>query len=203
FPSSLRVGSLDEARERLRKGGMVEPYASQLLKIVAALLDADPDDGVSTDELMGCSGLSSEQVRKAMHDLEALGIASNDTPLTAFVHVGVERSSVSRLEKAMTLERAMIDKLRELAPELSRGERSLLHVRSLTQALLDDGIDSALPERLRRILKSLSKDGHGDESGRGSLALRSIDRETVHVTLLRSWSTLAKTAELRRKAAQA
>src|SRR5690606_18918689 len=63
FPSSLRVGSLDEARERLMKRGIVEPYAAQLLKIVAALLYADPDDGVSTDELMGCSGLSSEKVR--------------------------------------------------------------------------------------------------------------------------------------------
>src|SRR5690606_16705599 len=40
-------------------------------------------------------------------------------------------------------------------------------------------------------------------AGRGSLALRSIDRETVHVALQRSWSALAKTAQLRRKAAQA
>src|SRR5690606_29244267 len=108
----------------------------------------DPDDGVSTDELMGCTGLSSEGVRKALHDLEEVGVASNDTPLTAFVHAGVERSSTSRLEAAMTLESAMIEKLRERAPELSRGERATLHVRGLTQALLDDGVESALPERL-------------------------------------------------------
>ena len=203
FPSSLRVTSLDEARERLKKFNIVEPYTGQLLKIVTALFEADPDEGVSTDELMGCAGLSSEHVCKAMHDLEAIGIASNDTPLTSFVHAGVERSSVNRLEAAMALERAMIEKLQELAPELDRGESSVLHVRRLTQALLDDGVESALPERLQRILKSLSKDDHGENMGRGSLSLRSLNRDTIRVTLLRSWSALSKTADLRRKAAQA
>ena len=203
FPSSLRVTSLDEARERLKKFKIVEPYAGQLLKIVTALFEADPDEGVSTDELMGCAGLSSERVCKAMHDLEAIGVASNDTPLTAFVHAGVERSSANRLETAMALESAMIEKLQELTPELDCRESSVLHVRSLTQALSDDGVESALPERLRRILKSLSKDDHGEDTGRGSLSLRSLNRETIRVTLLRSWSALSKTAELRRKAAQA
>jgi len=103
----------------------------------------------------------------------------------------------------MALESAMIGKLQELAPELDRGESSVLHVRSLTQALIDDGYESALPERLRRILKSLSKDDHSEDVGRGSLSLRSLNRETIRVTLLRSWSVLSKTAELRRKAAQA
>ena len=203
FPSSLRVTSLDEASDRLKKNKIVEPYAGQLLKIVTALFEADPDEGISTDELMGRTGLSSQGVCKAMHTLEAIGVASNDTPLTAFVHAGVERSSINRLEAAMALETAMIGKLQELAPDLDCGESSVLHVRSLTQALLDDGIESALPERLRRILKSLSKDDHGEDTGRGSLSLRSLNRETIRVKLLRPWSALSKTAELRRKAAQA
>ena len=62
-----------------------------------ALIAADADEGVSTDELMGVSGLSPEKVRAALYDLERLGIASNDTALTAFVHAGVERSSKNRL----------------------------------------------------------------------------------------------------------
>ena len=45
---------------------------------------------VSTDELMGSCGLTAEGVRRALYDLERVGIASNDTVLTAFVHVGVE-----------------------------------------------------------------------------------------------------------------
>jgi hypothetical protein len=41
---------------------------------------------------MAATGLSSERVRYALHDLDRLGIARNDTALTAFVYYGVERS---------------------------------------------------------------------------------------------------------------
>jgi ATP-dependent DNA helicase RecQ len=56
FPSSLRVASLDEARERMRKRGIVEPYASQLLKIVEALLQADPDEASRPTTSWGARG---------------------------------------------------------------------------------------------------------------------------------------------------
>ena len=80
---------------------MVDAYRDQLLSLVDALIAADADEGISTDELMGVSGLSAEKVRAALYDLERLGIASNDTALTAFVHAGVERSSLKRFEEAV------------------------------------------------------------------------------------------------------
>ena len=91
-----------------------------------ALIEADADKGISTDELMGVSGLSAEKVRAALYDLERLGIASNDTALTAFVHVGVERSSQKRFEEAVALETALIEELQQSAPDLEKGEASLL-----------------------------------------------------------------------------
>lgn len=203
FPSSLRVASVEDARKTLVRRKVTEPAMSQLLSIVTALLQADPDEGVSTDELMGVAGLDAAGVRKALHDLEVLGLATNDTALTAFVHAGIERASVKRLESAIGLETAMIEKLQELAPDLEVDATSILHVRQLSQALRDDGLVEALPERLRRLLRSLAKDGLSQDGGKGSLALRALDRETIRVTLLRSWAALRKTAELRRKAAQA
>ena len=62
-----------------------------------------------------------EQVRSALYDLEKLGIASNDTALTAFVHAGVERSSKKRLD-AVELERALIERLRMAAPDMGKGD---------------------------------------------------------------------------------
>ena len=58
--------------------------------------------------------------RDALHALERLGIASNDTALTAFVHAGVERHSLRRFEEATALETAFVDLLRELAPDMVR-----------------------------------------------------------------------------------
>ena len=45
----------------------------------------DPDEGITTDELMRASGVNPEEVRRALHDLERLGIAGNDTAATPFV----------------------------------------------------------------------------------------------------------------------
>ena len=106
FPSSLRVRTAEEIRARLRRASITEAYRGQLERVAAALIDARPDEGLSTDELMGVSGLSPEGVRHALYDLERLGIASNDTALTAFVHTGVERSSRKRLDAATQLETA-------------------------------------------------------------------------------------------------
>ena len=132
---------------------------------------------------------------------QRLGIASNDTTLTAFVRAGVARSSRKRLEEADSLENALIEHLRGAAPDLGKGDSSLLHLRVASQALRDSGEVDPLPERLWRILRSISADGRGEGGGGGSLRVRRRDRETVQVTLQRDWSALEKTASLRREGA--
>ena len=202
FPSSLRIKSLEEARAKLTRHAMTDAYRRQLLAVTARLIDADPDDGISTDELLGVSGLRAEEVRSVLYDLERLGIASNETVLTAFVHTWVERSSQKRFEEAESLETALIDHLRQAAPDLGKGDTSLLHLRVAAQVLRDADIANPLPERLWRILRSLASDGRGEGGDAGSLAVRKRDAETVQVTLLRAWQTLEEMATRRRAAAK-
>jgi ATP-dependent DNA helicase RecQ len=202
FPSSLRVGSIEEAEKRLTATPMVADYRRQLCSIVKALISAEADEGVSTDELMGTTGLSAEKVRSALYDLERLGIASNDAALTAYVHVGVERSSKKRLEQAIELEKALLMRMREAAPDVGSGDSSVLHLRHATQQLKDVGLTYALPETLRRVIKSVSIDGRDDDSGLGAFRLRRLDAESVEVTLQRGWDEIESLAEGRRKAAK-
>ena len=202
FPSSLRVSSVEEARARLERKDITEYYRARLLTIAETLIDADPDEGISTDELIGISGLNPEGVRGALYDLERLGIASNDTALTAFVHAGVQRSSQKRLEEANNLEIALIEHLRSAAPDLGKGDASILHLRVAAQVLRDTGVVDPLPERLWRILRSISFDGRGEGGGGGSLRVRKRDAETVQVTIQREWSALEETASLRREGAR-
>ncbi|MBP9228809.1 MAG: RecQ family ATP-dependent DNA helicase [Azonexus sp.] len=201
FPSSLRISTLDEARKKLEKKDIAPEYRKSLLAIIAALIDAPADDGISTDELMVASGLSSDKLRAAFYDLESMGLASNDTALTAYVHVAVENSSKKRFEHAASLEAALISLLREQHPDLSRGEASVLHLRHANQTLKNSGHPTALPEKLRQLLSSLAADGRDDDEGRGSLKLRRIDAESVSVELQREWSALDATAKRRRAAA--
>ena len=202
FPSSLRVSSVEEAQKRLAGANISDAYSGQLLRIAEALIEAASDQGVTTDELMGVSGLSPEGVRGALHDLERIGIASNDTVLTAFVHAGVERHSLKRLEEAEELETALIAHMRERAPDMDKGESSSLHLRVAAQVLREEGLPDPLPERLLRIVRGIANDGRGEDGGAGSLAVRKRDAETVSVTLQREWGDLDETASIRREAAR-
>ena len=202
FPSSLRVNSIDEGRARLERTDISNAYRKQLLAIVAELIEADADAGISTDELMAASGLKPEEISKALYDLERLGIASNDTALTAFVHAGVERSSRRRFEEAAALEEALIAHMKMAAPDQMVGEAHSLHLRRAAQELKDAGHRHALPERLRRIVNSIAADGRGEGGGGGSLVVRGLDAETLQVTLRRNWRSLEKTAALRRQGAR-
>jgi ATP-dependent DNA helicase RecQ len=202
FPSSLRVTSLEEARKKLAARGLPNIYQNQLLAIVDALITVDADESITTDELMGIARLSPEKLRLAMADLEQLGISSNDTALTAYVHVGVERASKKRLEEVAQLEAALIAELRLNAPDLAVGEQSVLHLRIASQHLKDAGHSHAYPETLRRLLKSLAADGRDEANSTGSLGLKRIDNDSVRITLQRDWQALDKTAQLRRSAAE-
>ena len=201
FPSSLRVNSIEQARSKLDSAGITYAYRRQLLAISEALIEADADEGISTDELMAASGMTSDGVRAALYDLEGLGIASNDTVLTAFVHAGVERASRRRFKEAAALEQALIDLLRETGQDMQKGETSMLHLRRATQRLKDDGHKYALPELVRRIVRSIAADGRGEGGGGGSLGIRGRDGETMQVTLQRDWESLIRIAKLRRAAA--
>ena len=190
FPSSLQVNSVEEARARLARAPITDAYRDQLLRIAEALIWASADEGVSTDDLMAVSGLSPEGVRGALYDLERLGVASNDTALTAFVHAGVERSSSKRLEQAAELETALIAHMREQAWDQGKGDAASLHLRIASQVLRDQGLPDPsagtavahpLQHRLRRPRRgrrrrqpdraeARRRDGLGDRSnGNGTL----------------------------------
>jgi ATP-dependent DNA helicase RecQ len=199
FPSSLRVTSLEEVDKKLAE---VDPsYRRKLRQIAEMLLITDPTEGVATDELMGAAGLTSTAVARALHDLEQLGILSNDTVMTALVHVGVAHGSRQRLERASAMEVAIIDALREKAPDLEKGGKSILRVRMLSQQLKDAGFEEALPELVWRILSGLESDRGSEDGGLGSVRLRKLDADQIQLTLQRDWEPLARTAQLRRAAA--
>ncbi len=202
FPSSLRVNSIGQARDRIEERIESDSYRKALLRISERLINADPVKGITTDELMLVSKLCPERVRKALHDLESLGVASNDTALTAYVHHGVKHGSQQRLEAACAMERALIGELRELAPDLAEGGSAMLHLRSATQRLKDLGHANALPERVTRMLRGLAGDGRGEAGRKGSISLQRRGRDMARLTLNRSWAALDETADLRRAAAR-
>ena len=202
FPSSLQLTSLLDIDKRLLASRLQPDYRKKLLTIAAALVQADADDGISTDELMSTAGLGPRGIRKALHDLEQLGIARNDTALTAYVRSGVANSSNKRFEQADELENALIGYLQETAPDLNKGDMSELNLTIAAQVLRDSEVQDAPPDRIMRILRGISNDGRETDDPTGSIALRKLDPARVRVTMQRGWRALAETAKRRRTAAR-
>jgi ATP-dependent DNA helicase RecQ len=202
FPSALRVKSLEEADKKLATRINPAVDRKKYLNLLQILMTAPADEGITTDELMATAGFDADALRQALYLFDDLGISSNDTGMTAFVHVGVEQASKKRFETAATLEKAVIAALRVTAPEVIAGDGYPLNLRMLAQQLKDDGYAQALPQRLRQIIGGLAGDGRDQADGRGSITLkRAHDPETVHLTLNRQWSVLENIAERRRSAA--
>ena len=200
FPSSLQVSSVEEVRQRLQDKPIDGGYRGRLTSIAETLINANADEGISTDMLMVASGLSSEGVRGALFDLERFGIASNDTALTAFVHVGVRHPSRSRLTEAIEVERQLIEWMQEAVPGLDVGDTAPLNLRVAAQQLKDAGHSHVRPEHVTRTIQGIARDGRGDAGG-GSLTLRKHDADSIRVTLEREWSSLVGMAERRRNGA--
>jgi ATP-dependent DNA helicase RecQ len=202
FPACLKVRSFEEAEAILNTADLSAGQRRALGAIVRALLSTDGERGVTTDELCGVSKLSGAALRGALIDLERLGIASNDTAITIFIHAGVERSSRRRLEQSAAAEIALIGALREEAPDLEINERTELNLRLMSQTLRDRGCASIRPDMVERLLRAIARDGRDEAEGVGSLAVRRIGKERLSLRLQRGWQALARTAELRRMGAQ-
>lgn len=199
FPSSLRIKSLAEAERKL--AGFTPAHIKKCLALLQIMLAAPADEGLTTDELMAATGFNADALRQVLYEFERRDIASNDTAITAYVHVGVERASKKRFEVACALEQAVIATLREKYPDLDVGERSPLYLRLLAQDLKDQG-HPALPQQVRQLIIGIAGDGRDDAGGRGNLTIRrSTDPDSMFIVLNRPWSKVAQIAERRRSAA--
>ena len=202
FPASLLVASVEQAKTILDRAEITEVRRRELLSIVQHIINAPPEEGISTDALSGTSGLSTGALRKALTDLEALGIATNDTNITIFIHVGVEDASLARFEAAARLETDLIALLREEAPDADDGEPTPFNLSATCQALREKGHRSVRPDIVEGLLRSIAQDGRDMDGGRGNLHLRKASRGSLFVRLQRSWSIVEQSAEIRRLGAE-
>jgi ATP-dependent DNA helicase RecQ len=146
FPSSLRIRSVDEASAILDRAQITGRRRKQLLDLVRHVMNAPIDAGVSTDDLTGACGLTGRDLQRAFADLETLGVASNDTAVTVYVHLGVEDASARRLDHAARMEADLIALMQETVPDAEGVEAQPLNLTETCQALRDKGHAQVRPD---------------------------------------------------------
>ena len=203
FPSSLLVRTMEEAEAIITgASGITEERRRQLRSIVRHLMNAPIDQGISTDELTGISGLTAGALNKALGDLEALRIARNDVAVTVFVHVGVKNPSRDRFALAAGLEADLIGLMREGAPDADAGVGLPLNLQVTSQTLRDRGHTGVRPDIVERLVRAMAQDGRDLDGGRGNVGLRKVSSNTLAVVLQRPWQALDEMAGRRRLAAE-
>jgi ATP-dependent DNA helicase RecQ len=202
FPSSFRIRSVDEAAAILDRAQITGTRRRQLLNLVRHVMNAAPDEGISTDDLTGACGLSGRELHRALADLETLGIASNDTAVTVYLHLAVEDSSSRRLGQVARMEADLIALMQEAVPDAEGAEPQPLNLLETCGALRDRGHAQVRPDLVEAILRGIAQDGRDQDGGRGNLTIRKASRNTLSLRLERSWRVVDRTAELRRQGAQ-
>ncbi|MFT4240731.1 MAG: RecQ family ATP-dependent DNA helicase [Acidovorax sp.] len=203
FPGSLLVANEDEARERLLKKLGADTDIAPYLAIVSALMNTEDDESLSTDELMGITGLDSRTIAAMLRELDRWRLLSNDTELGVIFHK--EPPTTQRLAELAHLENALLTHLRETAPDADQQEWQPLDVRSLCDVLRRDTQLDLDPPRLGRLLKSFAEPfgESGGDAQRGFFAMRPGGGDLRHVRLQRSWQSIEATRARRMRLAQA
>lgn len=208
FPASLRVATLTEAEERIAAADLPATTRMRFVAVAAALFRNQTPEGVSTDELMLDAGIPPEECFRILHQLEKLGILSNDLGLTVRVSKGVKGASDLALLHLDRMERELLNLMSENAPDADADGAPLhLSIRPLCTELrrrleLADGDPRVSPQALRNCLHSLAESFGTGAERRSMLQVRGAGSESLRVALRRPWSQIRKICELRRGVAQ-
>ena len=202
FPGCLKVGSLEDAGKRLARADLSEDMRHKYLDLVSILINADDDEGISTDALMLQLGMPSEDCIRMLHQMETLGILTNDISLSVLLRRGVKDASNERADRLTRLEETLLDLLPELAPEADGGDWQDMNLRMVCHEVkLRSGSD-VLPDQLLTLMRSLARPfGESTHGRRAMFDVRVMRRELLRIRLLRPWSNIREIANRRRAAA--
>ncbi len=205
FPARVRMSAQD-ATDRLEQAQLSARRKAEFQTILNSIYRAKADERISTDQLMQLTGLSSEEVGMCLKQLEVLGLLENDTLLTLYLRSGVKDASIVRLTQSLQLETALLDELRQQAPEADQGGWMDLNLPPFTHQLRSTcANESLLPLHVLRLLKSIAQDRDGESQQRSSMELKQVTRDHLKIRIReqKTWSQIQRQGEKRRKIAQA
>ena len=208
FQGKPLFSTLEEALTRLDQLQLSPHKRIQWELIIRALINADPDDGLSADMLAEQIGrevkddklrntIDTTLVMGILNQMGDAGLVSNGLLMTAFLRPKGRNNARETLRKLCQLERKMVMVLQEEYPDDHLTQPVPLDLRQLNQRLQDQQLEYSNPDLLRNLLKSLADDGKGLAGSKGSLEFQYIYKDHYSIKLCRSWKNLSTVMERR------
>ncbi|MBI5851575.1 MAG: RecQ family ATP-dependent DNA helicase [Planctomycetes bacterium] len=205
----LNVRDLTAARALIAQANL-DPLETQLWEAICLeLLRAPPDQPVDADAIAGLPAFriwegaahraesrersASVKVLRVLRAMAKHGLVNTSTNLTAFVRDRVVDPSHDRLKRALAIESALLELLRDLEPDADQRPGSRVSLRGVNARLVDGGIASDV-QRLGRTLRSLDRD---------TFEQRPVGGDEIGLRLKKSWSEALAITRLRQRVAVA
>ncbi len=202
FPGSLRVNSLEAADQRLARADLSAAMRDGYRQLVSELVNADDDEGLSTDDLAVRLGVPPARCLEMLRELDRLEILANDIEMTVLLRHGIPDASLQRFQVLCAAEAALLGILPELAPDAAEEGWQGMDLRALRQRVAEAVDGTGQADGLLAIVRSLARPfGDGEGARRPLFDVRVLHREILRVRLRRSWAEIVEIAARRREVA--
>lgn len=206
FQGTPKVRSMAEARQRMTALDLPERKATAWLTILERMMQFEPDEGVSSDDLLGLQGVADmvgqvsaaqegRAILRTLLEMQQADLLTRGMHMTAWVRQGISDPSSERLARAARLERRMLDALRETAPDADDQRFHPLDLCSLTQRVAD-APDVSI-DLVRTLLASAADRAAQANPTAPGLHVAYLARDRCRVRVQGTWDSILRTVDRR------
>ncbi|MBU3949602.1 MAG: RecQ family ATP-dependent DNA helicase [Proteobacteria bacterium] len=211
FQGKPKFKTMEEIGPQLDKLNLSVQNRLVWKSVIRCLMNADPDDGMSADQIAeylgGIEGITHDiisdtrRIIHILHQMAEQGIIQSGILMSAYIRPKGKNNARHILDTVCEIDQAMIRILREEHPMETTGEWVSLDIRKLNQRLINEGYADTNPELLRTLLTSIARDGTGFAERQGSIQFRHAYQDQYRVKLQRSWLEISEIDSRRRNLA--
>ncbi len=211
WQGQLLLTTMEQIRQRIAQLNLSERRRRHWTAVAIALIQRDPNHGLSTDQLAELPELGDVEegeseggvglyVHRILQEMSQAGIVKETLMLSAYVRHHVERSSRDRLDEAVHLELDMLRLMTESAPDADEDGAQVLSLRDLNHKLKQDHPTSDI-DALRVFISSLGSDGLGFGERAGSMEAKHLQMDHYRVKVRQPWARVIELAQWRHELA--
>ncbi|WP_446891780.1 RecQ family ATP-dependent DNA helicase [Aeromonas veronii] len=207
FQGRPLFASTEEAMKRVDSLKLAPKAKAIWQAVIQALMSAADDDGLSADTIAEeagqymadkGSGVQASEVMRVLTQMADVGLLSQGMLLTTWLRPKGRDNARVLCGQVHSIEKAMLDTLREQEPEPDTGQGLIFNIRLVNQAIKDLGHERCNPGLLRNLLTSWAQDGRSGGE-KGSIDVKYLSRDLYQLTFNRTWSQIEQTIDQRHR----
>ncbi|HHQ4726836.1 TPA: UvrD-helicase domain-containing protein, partial [Aeromonas veronii] len=207
FQGRPLFASTEEAMKRVESLKLAPKAKAIWQAVIQALMSAADDDGLSADTIAEeagqymadkGSGVQASEVMRVLTQMADIGLLSQGMLLTTWLRPKGRDNARVLCGQVHSIEKAMLDTLREQEPEPDTGQGLIFNIRLVNQAIKDLGHERCNPGLLRNLLTSWAQDGRSGGE-KGSIDVKYLSRDLYQLTFNRTWSQIEQTIDQRHR----